>query len=169
MAEETKVEAAKRAAEEQAKLLAAKNAPADKALRRQAQAGVKLSEADCEAIELEVLEEIEAEAREQAKKEYKEQIRRRARMKVGLDEPTEEVTVDVAPYCTHILLDNVVFFQGVTYPVRRSVAIVMREIMQKTWTHQAEVDGKSENFYRRARATRISPHGVVNSAGMMRA
>ncbi len=70
-----------------------------------------------------------------------------------------EVTVDLAPYTDRILLDNVAFLQGITYTVGAGKAQVMREVMQRTWTHQAEIDGKSENFYRRTRGQRVIPAG----------
>ena len=43
----------------------------------------------------------------------------------------------------------------------------LREQMQRTWGHQSEIDGKSENFYRRARSPRVTPQGVVNTTSQI--
>ncbi len=122
-----------------------------------------LNEDDIAALELQAEEEVLAEQREAAKKQKLEEFKRARKRKVGLTEAYEEVTVDLAPYCDRILLDNRAFMQGVTYTVATSQAQVMREIMQRTWGHQSEIDGKSENFYRKQKGTRILPNGGVTN------
>lgn len=118
------------------------------------------------AIEAEAAQEIQLEAKDAAKAELKAQAKAKARQKSGLDEESVDVTVDLAPYCDNIKLDNVVYLQGVTYTVRASVAQVIRETCQRTWTHQSEIDGKSENFYRKTRGQRVVPAG--NGAAVLR-
>lgn len=115
-----------------------------------------LTPEEIQAIEAEANQEIQAEAKDAAKAVLKEQAKAKARQKTGVDEELVEVTVDLAPYAGEIRLDNVVYMQGVTYTVRASVAQVMREAMQRTWGHQSEIDGKSQNFYQRTRNTRFS-------------
>jgi hypothetical protein len=46
--------------------------------------------------------------------------------------------------------------------------------MQRTWGHQSEIDGKSENFYRKTRGARVIPVGesgaaVINTSQLLRA
>jgi hypothetical protein len=122
------------------------------------------------ALQAEVELEAADELREQAKKTVKAKLRAEARLKKGLDEPQEEVTIDLAPYADRLLIDNVAYLQGVTYTVRASLAAVLREQSQRTWGHQSEIDGKSENFYRKARGTRVLPNGgVINTSQILRA
>ncbi len=92
-----------------------------------------------------------------------EQFEKEERQAGGIDEPMEEVYIDLAPYADRIMLDSIVYFQGRTVTVRASVANVMREMMQATWRHQSIVDGKSENFYRQSRSQGIAANGGVIS------
>jgi len=132
-----------------------------------------LTAEEIEAVELEAKAEVEAEAKDKAKEKLKASLVKKAKRKAGLVEAQETVAVDLAPYCDRILLDNKAYLQGVTYTVPASVAMVMREIMQRTWGHQSEIDGKSENFYRRTRGQRVVPAGngaaVVNTSNLLRA
>jgi len=122
-----------------------------------------LTQADLDALEAEVQLEAEEEAREEARKRVKEKMRADARRKKGLEEAQEEVHIDLAPYCDRLLIDNVAYLQGITYTVRTSLAAVLREQMQRTWNHQAEIDGKPAT-YNRHRNTRFSAAtGVVTN------
>src|SRR5215469_9138667 len=123
-----------------------------------------LTPEEIKVLEAEVEAEAEEELREQAKKSVKAKLRAEAREKKGLAEAQVDVTIDLAPYADRILLDNVAYLQGITYTVRASLAAVLREQMQRTWGHQAEIDGKSENFYRRTRGARVTPNGVINTS-----
>ena len=114
-----------------------------------------LTQADLDALEAEVQLEAEEEAREEARKRVKEKMRADARRKKGLEEAQEEVHIDLAPYCDRLLIDNVAYLQGITYTVRASLAAVLLEQMQRTWTHQSEIDGKPA-LYNRQRNTRFS-------------
>ncbi len=118
-----------------------------------------LNEDDIAELELQAEQEVLAEQREAAKKQKLDEFKRARKRKVGLTEAYEQVTVDLAPYCDRILLDNRSFLQGITYTVAVGQAQVMREIMQRTWGHQSTIDGKSENFYRKQRGARIAPNG----------
>lgn len=122
-----------------------------------------LTEAELEAIEKQARNEIEAEAKKKAKALALEAAKMRLRQQSGLNEESEQVFVDVAPYADRITIDGVVYLQTGTYTVRRGVAATMYEIMAKTWNHQAEIDGKSENFYRRSRGGMVTPQGVVSN------
>ena len=124
-------------------------------------------------IELEVMQEAEDELKAQAKAQLKDRLKKVARQERGLDEEQVTLFVDLAPYCDRILLDNIAYLQGMTYTVPASRAQVMAEVMQRTWGHQSEIDGKSENFYRKSRGQRVVPAGngaaVVNTSNLLRA
>lgn len=132
-----------------------------------------LSSAEIDDLRAEVEEEAREEEKAKARKELKAKLKSEARQKKGLEEAQVEVTIDLAPYTDRLLIDNVAYLQGVTYTVRATVAAVMNEQMQRTWTHQAEIDGKSENFYRRTRNPRVIPVGdgvaVVNTSQLLKA
>ena len=67
------------------------------------------------------------------------------------------VTIDVAPYTDRIFLDGKWYMQGRTYQFGQRVADTVREIMARTWEHQAEIDGKNSNMYRRESPITLSP------------
>jgi hypothetical protein len=89
----------------------------------------------------------------------------------GIDEPSVDIFIDLAPYADRIMLDGVIYFQGQTKTVRESVASVMLEMMSATWTHQSIVDGKAEDFYRKSRGARVVPlgNGGVGVSNILRA
>lgn len=128
-----------------------------------------LSPDEIAAIQLEAEVKVAEERKDAAKAQIRAQFETEARRGVGLEEEMVDVYVDLAPYCERVLLDNHAFLQGKTYTVRASVAAVINECMQKTWRHQAEIDGKSENFYRHMRAPQVTPNGVVNTSRGLRA
>lgn len=132
-----------------------------------------LSAEEIAAVQAEVELEAADELKEQAKKSLKAKLKAETRTKKGLSEPQDTVTVDLAPYADRILIDNRAYLQGGTYTVPVGRAQVIREAMQRTWSHQSEIDGKSENFYRRARAPRVVPVGngvgVVNTSQLLKA
>lgn len=110
-----------------------------------ASARKKIEAEQIKAAETQVLKELEAEER----------------VASGLQEVQMQVEIDLAPYCDRIVIDNVIYFQGTQPIVPESRAMVMLEIMANTWKHQAEIDGKSENFYRRSRSAHVTESGVT--------
>lgn len=123
------------------------------------------AEAEAEAL---------AERKTAAKEAMRTKLKREARQKKGLEETQVTVTVDLAPYADRILIDNQAYLQGKTYTVPLGRAAVIREVMQRTWGHQSEIDGKSENFYRKTRGARVIPAGengtaVINTSQLLRA
>lgn len=105
----------------------------------------KIAAEKLKAAEAQVLKELEAEER----------------IASGLQEDQVQVEIDLAPYCDRIVIDNVIYFQGTQPIVPASRAALMLEIMSNTWKHQAEIDGKSENFYRRSRSAHVTESGVT--------
>lgn len=66
------------------------------------------------------------------------------------------VLIDLAPYCDRITLDGVVYMHGRSYTVPKSKFDSINEICSRTWGHQAEIDGKPTNFYRKGNNARLS-------------
>lgn len=126
---------------------------------------------DTSILDPKKVEELRAKAKASVDKErvaaaeaqLLEQFKLEERQAGGLEEDMVDIYIDLAPYADRIMLDGVVYFQGHTKTVRRSVAEVMMEMMSATWIHQSIVDGKSENFYRKSRGQGITPQGGVTS------
>lgn len=53
------------------------------------------------------------------------------------------VTLDLAPHQIDIKLDGITYLAGQTYRLPRHKAGTIREIMQRGWQHQDQIDGKS--------------------------
>jgi hypothetical protein len=106
---------------------------------------------------------VEAERVAAAKAKMLEEFENEERQAGGLDEPMVDVYLDFAPYCDRAMIDGVIYFNGQTKTVRESVALLLNEMMAMTWKHQSEIDGKSENFYRRSRGTHVTANGGVSS------
>jgi hypothetical protein len=133
-----------------------------------------LTDQEVQDLSTEINEEIADERKDAARKALKEKLRREARQREGLLEAQERISIDLAPYADRITINGRSYLQGQTYTVPTSLAMVMREIMQRTWGHQSEIDGKSENFYRRQRGARVVPVGengaaVINTSQLLRA
>lgn len=122
-----------------------------------------LSEEDIAGVELQAEEEVLQEAKAKAKEKLLKHLKKQQSRKQGVEEALETVTVDLPPYCSRILLDNVSYLQGLTYELPVSQVMVIREIIQRTWGHQSEIDGKSEDYYRRTRGAVVSPRGEINT------
>lgn len=127
-----------------------------------------LTKEEIEALKAEAAKTVQADAKKAARTAALEEFTAAERRKSKLDEADDTVTVDLAPYSDRVLLDNRAFLQGETYTLPVSVANVLREVSARTWRHQAEIDGKSENYYRRVRAQHITPNGVVNTSQLLR-
>lgn len=108
-------------------------------------------------------EKVEKERKTAAEAQLLEQFENEERQAGGLDEPMEEVYIDLAPYADRLMIDGVIYFNGHTKTVRAGVACVIRDMVQATWQHQSIVDGKAENFYRRSRNQGVAANGGVIS------
>ncbi len=132
-----------------------------------------LTQEEIDELRAEAEKEALAERKTAAREAMRTKLKREARQKKGLEEAQDRVTVDLAPFADRILIDNQAYLQGITYTVPVSRAQVIREVSQRTWNHQAEIDGKSENFYRRTRGARVIPAGegaaVINTSQLLRA
>lgn len=75
------------------------------------------------------------------------------------------ITIKLAEYAGNILINGRPYWHGHTYTVPRHVAENLREIMQRTEIHQAEIDGKGlRSFYAKQHETVLSPvKGVQNA------
>ena len=57
------------------------------------------------------------------------------------------IAIDLAQFAPSILINNQPYHHGRTYTVPRHVADTLRDVMYKTWGHQAEIDGKSKSAF----------------------
>lgn len=84
---------------------------------------------------------------------------------VGARDQMVRITINLAEYAGNILINGRPYWHGHTYTVQRHVAENLREIMQRTQIHQAEIDGKGlRSFYAKQHETVLSPvKGVINA------
>lgn len=117
------------------------NIPVDKSI---------LSDEDRAAIRKEAAASIVSEMEQDARDAYfAEQLAKLRRERIPA-ERLVKVTVNLAPYMPHLLIDNDQYFDSYTYDVEQSRAAVLYEQMQRSWAHQDEIDGRSRfNAYRR--------------------
>lgn len=119
-----------------------------------------LSEADKQRI----TEAAEAEASGALKARQEAAFKRKAlhaaRVERGLVEAKAEdelrqIVVDVAND-DRITLDGKIYFHGLAYTVTKPVYDTINEAMARSWKHQREIEGASQNHYRRQQAPSLS-------------
>src|SRR6516165_11028431 len=124
-----------------------------------------LTPAELNALEAEVQKEIDKESKEKEKTRIKKEMMQEARLARGLVEPQVEVIIDVPESGSEIRVNNFSYHQGRAYMVPLNVAVMLRDTMQRAWSHQAEIEGRSRDFFQRLRGTRMSgTTGAVTSA-----
>ena len=130
-----------------------------------------VDEARIKELRTKAKNKVEAERKAAAEAQLLEQFTLEERQAGGLEEEMVTIYLDFAPYCDRAMLDGVIYFNGQTKTVRASVADVLNEMMSMTWKHQSEIDGKSENFYRRSRSQRVTqtPDGGLAVSNILRA
>lgn len=67
----------------------------------------------------------------------------------GLVEDQYTITLDLYEGSPYIVLDGKAYWHGGTYTVGQSTYSMLREIAARGWGHQREIEGKSENTYRK--------------------
>ena len=70
----------------------------------------------------------------------------------------ETVTIDLAPYCDRLVIDSKIYMQGHSYELDSRVVAVIKEQMARTWEHQAEIEGKDNQFYLKNRLRQTAIH-----------
>ena len=60
---------------------------------------------------------------------------------------------------TDIKINGVPFFHGETYTFNTNLLQSIKEIVSRTWQHEANISGSNENFYRREMNKTISGRG----------
>lgn len=81
--------------------------------------------------------------------EEKAKIRQKALFAAGKDAQGQEIeslTIDLAPHAPYISIDGKMFFHGVTYKFTKAQVPTVREIMHRTWVHEAETGGANLNL-----------------------
>jgi len=122
-----------------------------------------LSDEDRKAISHEAAASISEEMKQDARDAFFASELAKLRRKQIPAERMVKVTMNLAPYMPHLLIDNDQYFSDYTYDVEQSRAAVLYEQMQRSWAHQDEIDGRSRfNAYRRPQNSVIGP-GHANS------
>lgn len=130
-----------------------------------------LSNEEVEEAKAEARKMIEAAQVKAAKKKIIDDETQRLRNEEGMvtgdgvKDQMVRISLDLAPHSPFIVLNHRPYYHAQTYTVPRHVAETLREIQQRGWRHQDEIDGKSlAQHYQRAHATGLSPvKGVTNA------
>ena len=121
------------------------------------------------AIEAEVQKELDKELKTKERERVKKDLLTKARQDRGLVEPIEPVLIDLPESGNNIRVNNREYAQGHVYNVAASVAIMLRDTMQRAWEHQAEIEGRSKDHFRKQRLTRMSmATGAVSNAPFLK-
>jgi len=80
------------------------------------------------------------------------------------DEDQFDITLDLFEASDRIVIDGRTFMHGGTYKVGKRVYDTLREIQARGWGHQAEIDGKDSNAYRRAANQILKPNSKAADA-----
>jgi hypothetical protein len=117
-----------------------------------------LSDEDRKAISREAAASIDDEMRQDARDAFfKAELAKLRRRQIPAERMVK-VTMNLAPYMPHLLIDNDQYFDSYTYDVEQSRAAVLYEQMQRSWAHQDEIDGRSRfGAYRRPQNSVIGP------------
>lgn len=122
-----------------------------------------LSDEEIEEAKRKAAADVFAERRKAEIKKIMEQEKERLRREsAGLtddDRLNEEVyvTIDLAEYASHIMLDGFVYHHGQSYKVRRAVADTLHDLMHRGHLHQMQIEGKDPHAaYRRSRNMRAA-------------
>ncbi len=128
----------------------------------------ELSQSEIRAIETEVRSDLRKEDRKKKREALKAKLKKELQQAAGIEEGFEEVYLDLAKHSDRIIINGVSYMHGLTHRVPASLARDFRWIMQSTHWHQAEIDGKPKRYYTSERNIKLSPHGVVTTAGGLR-
>jgi hypothetical protein len=73
-----------------------------------------------------------------------------------------KVLIDLPEFASYLSLNGLQFWHGHSYKQPRHVTNTLREMQQRAWNHQAEIDGKSKiGAYQRPLFTTVSGKGGV--------
>lgn len=124
------------------------------------------------AAKAEILKDKKAAAKKQMMAEEKLRLQREEGLTTGnsyMDEIVT-VTIDLAPYAAHILVNGHAYWHGRTYPVPRHVAVSLQETMFNTWRHQSEIKGESlKEFYAKKHVEELYKVGGTTSLKILSA
>lgn len=118
-----------------------------------------LSKDEKRVLKEDVEKEIKQEAKDAEIERFKADERKRQRIASRLEEPQEDLLIDLPISSDGILIDGIKYMNNITYTVSRAQASTMREIMFRAWGHEAEVNGRPKAFFQK-RNTVISPYGI---------
>lgn len=127
-----------------------------------------LTEADREAIRVKAREYVHKKRKDELEKIALEAAIADEERAYKVVEDYEFVTVNLAPYAAMVMLDGEMYFHGVDYEVRYSVARTLEDVMARTWEHQNEIQGqrrKGDVAWEATRKRRYESGGVRVGSG----
>jgi hypothetical protein len=134
-----------------------------------------LTDEEKQAIIEEAEKQVAKEQHAREKEEFMTVALRRARAKVDTRFEDEEVLVDLPGHAVHVMIDGVEYLHSFTYTLPRPVADTVREIIQRAWDHEDDVQGANRAFYhqpnRRTRGRGITlnrAHANLSAGSILR-
>lgn len=119
-----------------------------------------LSAEDMASVQEQAAAQIAKERKEAAKKAALETALAAERAKFDPREEIVSITLDLAEHSAFLMIDGTKYFHGMTYRVKKSLFDVMRAAVASGWDHQAIVDGKNVNQYRRGHNIVLKPQAA---------
>ena len=121
------------------------------------------------ALEAEVQKELDKELKAKLREDTKKKLLAQARQDRGLIESIEQVLIDLPESGNCIRVNNREYQHGQVYNVASSVAMMLRDTMQRAWEHQAEIEGRHKDHFRKQKLTRMSmATGAVQNAPFLK-
>ena len=107
-----------------------------------------LSRDEIEAIGKRVEAAVLEDKKKVAMKALESAFTKKAKEVQGLSERSVSLTINLAPFANHLLIDGMYYVHGSPYTVPVSKARDILSQMARTWDHQAEIEGKNKIQYR---------------------
>lgn len=96
------------------------------------------------ALREEARKSVLAEMEQDARDAYFQQALTEVRRENVPEDQIVHVAIDLAPFLNNIMINEVQYFHGYSYPVPQKLAIVLYEQMQRSWQHEDETSGRSK-------------------------
>lgn len=126
----------------------------------------ELEELEAE-VTIEISDEMLDEARQRVRESLKAQKRLEMQRKLDPDEELYFCTIDLAPFADRMTLDGVVYLHGATYEVPHRQYDTMREIMSRSWQHEASIGNANSDNYRKPHNFRLGPRDAATPASQL--
>lgn len=116
-----------------------------------------LTEVEKRALYAEAIKAVEEELKDKESERLLAEYKKHVRQALVPEEKLEPVLIDLAGHSAKIVIDGVQYFHGVTYRLSGAQATTVREVIYRTWKHEAEIGGANSNMYRKPRHVNLGP------------